>query len=459
MYQGNALDTLHRTYSSGDYGNNYSIPSSILRVEGLVKIYGKRRVVDGVSFHVNKGEIVGLLGPNGAGKTTSFRMACGLINTNGGIVYLGSQDVTNWPMYRRSREGGMGYLPQDRSVFQKLSVQNNLYGIMELLGMKRSIRKRRCDELLEKFQLTHLRYNYGGGLSGGERRRLEIARSLVSEPKIILLDEPFAAVDPITVTGIQEIIRQLSNEGISILITDHSVQDTLQITQRSYVIQAGRVLCHGTPEEVLNHPEARKVYFGENVNVNNLHVNNLHAVSLHHSSEKPLEKSSEQYSAPYSEQQSEQQEDDKKISRRIFGHKKHSDKPKEPIMPPDPEWDEPHTKPVHRITLPMSHTVSHAVSSSDLGDSSDVEGFSPRPKLRRAVQSGNKINSTTPIHSAVSVNHTVSETHEPTLPTRPIGKRLASGQTKPELPKSPPTEPPSGMSGVFRSLASLVKRK
>ena len=237
--------------------------STILKVEGLVKIYGTRRVVDGVSFHVNRGEIVGLLGPNGAGKTTSFRMACGLISTNGGMVYLGNQNVTDWPMYRRSRDGGMGYLPQDRSVFQKLSVQNNLYGVMEMLGMKRAERKRHCEELLEKFNLTHLRQSYGGNLSGGERRRLEIARSLVSNPKIILLDEPFAAIDPVTVASIQEIIRKLAAEGIAFLITDHSVQDTLEITKRSYVIQAGKVLCHGTPEEVLADPEAQKVYFGD----------------------------------------------------------------------------------------------------------------------------------------------------------------------------------------------------
>ena len=239
--------------------------SAILRVEELVKIYGSRRVVDGVSFHVNKGEVVGLLGPNGAGKTTSFRMACGLINTNGGTVYLDNKEVTDWPMYRRSRDGGMGYLPQDRSVFQKLTVQNNLYGVMEMLGMKRGSQKQRCEELLEKFHLIHLRRSYGGSLSGGERRRLEIARSLVSNPKIILLDEPFAAIDPVTVADIQEIIRKLAAEGIAILVTDHSVQDTLEITKRSYVIQAGKVLCHGTPEEVLANPEARKVYFGENV--------------------------------------------------------------------------------------------------------------------------------------------------------------------------------------------------
>ncbi|MDR2172425.1 MAG: LPS export ABC transporter ATP-binding protein [Planctomycetaceae bacterium] len=239
----------------------------VLRADGLVKIYGKRRVVDGVSFHVNKGEIVGLLGPNGAGKTTSFRMVCGLISSNGGIVHLGPHDITNWPMYRRSREGGMGYLPQDKSVFQKLSVQNNLLAIMEMIGVKRHERMTRCDELLDKFKLNHLRRNMGGSLSGGEKRRLEIARALVSNPKIILLDEPFAAVDPITVTSIQSIIRQLSLEGISILITDHSVQDTLQITHRSYVIRTGQVLCHGTPEEVLSNAEARKVYFGENVSV------------------------------------------------------------------------------------------------------------------------------------------------------------------------------------------------
>jgi lipopolysaccharide export system ATP-binding protein len=251
--------------------------SVILRADGLVKIYGKRRVVDGVSFHVNKGEIVGLLGPNGAGKTTSFRMVCGLISSNGGIVHLGLHDITNWPMYRRSREGGMGYLPQDKSVFQKLSVQNNLLAVMEMIGIKKHERMNRCDELLEKFKLTHLRRNMGGSLSGGEKRRLEIARALVSNPKIILLDEPFAAVDPITVTSIQSIIRQLSIDGISILITDHSVQDTLQITHRSYVIRAGQVLCHGTPEEVLSNTEARKVYFGENVSVGQIKSTSLHS--------------------------------------------------------------------------------------------------------------------------------------------------------------------------------------
>ena len=241
---------------------SYLVPPTVLKAEGLVKIYGKRRVVDGVSLHVNKGEVVGLLGPNGAGKTTSFRMTCGLIDANEGIVYLNGKDVSGWPLYRRAREGGMGYLPQLASVFQQLSVQDNLLGMMEMLGMDRRVRREKCDELLEKMKLTHLRKNLAKGLSGGERRRLEIARSLVSEPKIILLDEPFAAIDPITVQNLQEIIRQLSKEGISILITDHGVTETLEITSRSYIIGSGKVLCSGTPEEVLANEEARKAYFG-----------------------------------------------------------------------------------------------------------------------------------------------------------------------------------------------------
>ncbi len=272
MHNGSALDALHRSSPSFSTleSERYTVPTTVLRAEGLIKIYGKRRVVDGVSFHVNKGEIVGLLGPNGAGKTTSFRMACGLINTNGGIVYLGNQDVTSWPMYRRSKEGGMGYLPQEKSVFQKLTVQNNLNAVMELLGVKRNERRRRCDELLEKFQLTHLRHNYAGGLSGGERRRLEIARCLVSDPKIILLDEPFAAVDPITVYSIQDIIRFLAAEGIAVLITDHNFQETLKTTHRTYLVEAGCVLCHGTPLDVLDNSEARRVYFGKDIDFDGL---------------------------------------------------------------------------------------------------------------------------------------------------------------------------------------------
>ncbi len=239
----------------------------MLEVQGLVKIYGKRRVVDGVSFEVHPGEIVGLLGPNGAGKTTSFRMTCGMIEPNAGTVMLGGIDVTDWAMYRRAREGGMGYLAQESSVFRKLSVQDNLLGVMELLGMDRKQRRRRCDELLQQFNIAHLRKSLGMSLSGGERRRLEIARALVSDPKIILLDEPFTGIDPVTIDSIQAIIRNLREAGIAILITDHQVRETLQITDRSYVINAGQVLCHGPPEEVLNNPEAREVYFGEDMDL------------------------------------------------------------------------------------------------------------------------------------------------------------------------------------------------
>jgi lipopolysaccharide export system ATP-binding protein len=240
---------------------------SILKVAGLVKNYGRRRVVDGVSFEVQPGEIVGLLGPNGAGKTTSFRMTCGMIEPDAGRVELNNVDVTHWPMYRRCRESGMGYLAQESSVFRKLSVQSNLLGVMEMLDIDRKTRKARCQELLEQFNIAHLRKAKAASLSGGERRRLEIARCLVSDPKIILLDEPFTGIDPVTIDGIQTIIRGLRDRGISILITDHQVRETLEITDRSYVIRNGRVLCHGTPAEVISHPEARKYYFGDGIHL------------------------------------------------------------------------------------------------------------------------------------------------------------------------------------------------
>ena len=240
---------------------------SILRVKDLVKSFRRRRVVDGVSIEIEPGEIVGLLGPNGAGKTTCFRMTCGMVEPDRGQVFLSDQDVTKWPMYRRAAEGGMGYLAQESSVFRKLTVQQNLIGMMQMLGMDRRTRKMRCDELLEQFDITHIRRSRAGSLSGGERRRLEIARCLVSEPKIILLDEPFTGIDPVTIDGIQVIVRQLRQNGISILITDHQVRETLEITDRSYVIRAGKVLCHGRPTEVINHPEARKYYFGDSIQV------------------------------------------------------------------------------------------------------------------------------------------------------------------------------------------------
>ncbi|MEN0111807.1 MAG: LPS export ABC transporter ATP-binding protein, partial [Planctomycetota bacterium] len=235
---------------------------ALLEARGLVKSYGRRRVVDGVGFDVYPGEIVGLLGPNGAGKTTSFRMTCGLVEPDGGTVLLGGKDVTRWPLYRRAREGGMGYLAQESSVFRKLSVQDNLLGVMEMLGFTRRERRRRADELMEQFGITKLRRSRAMSLSGGERRRLEIARCLVSNPKIILLDEPFTGIDPVTIDSIQEIVRDLRDAGISILITDHQVRETLEITDRSYVVRAGGILCHGPPDEVLRNPEAKKYYFG-----------------------------------------------------------------------------------------------------------------------------------------------------------------------------------------------------
>lgn len=240
---------------------------AMLEVQGLVKTYGRRRVVDGVDFNVDQGEIVGLLGPNGAGKTTSFRMACGMVEPQAGRVLLGGKDVTRWPMFRRAREGGMGYLAQESSVFRKLTVEQNLIGMMEMLNFDRPVRERRCEELLEQFQIARLRKSLAMSLSGGERRRLEIARCLVSNPKLILLDEPFTGIDPVTIASIQDIIRSLRADGISILITDHQVRETLQITDRSYVIRAGKVLCHGTPNEVLQNPDARQYYFGEGMDL------------------------------------------------------------------------------------------------------------------------------------------------------------------------------------------------
>jgi len=243
------------------------MPMSVLVARGLVKTYGRRKVVDGVDFEVGLGEIVGLLGPNGAGKTTSFLMTCGLVEPDAGKVLLNGQDVTRWPMYLRAR-AGMGYLAQTASVFRRLTVEQNLLGVMELLDISRAERYRRCEELLTQFDILKLRKSLAVTLSGGERRRLEIARCLVSEPKIILLDEPFAAIDPVTVRSIQRIIRDLRTRGISILVTDHSHRETLEITDRSYVIRDGRVLCHGTPREVVRHPLARKYYFGEGPDVN-----------------------------------------------------------------------------------------------------------------------------------------------------------------------------------------------
>lgn len=242
----------------------------ILESNGLVKTYGRRRVVDGVSFEVDSAEVVGLLGGNGAGKSTSFKITCGMIEPDAGQVILNGVDVTKWPMYKRAKDGGMGYLAQEASVFRKLNVEQNLLAVMELLGMDRRTRRARTDELLEQFKITHIRKSNAARVSGGERRRLEFARCLITEPEIILLDEPFVGIDPVTVQSIQVVIRDLKARGISILITDHQVRETLQITDRSYVMHQGRVLCHGSPDEVLAHPEARRLYFGENIDVGSL---------------------------------------------------------------------------------------------------------------------------------------------------------------------------------------------
>ena len=213
----------------------------IMEAEGLVKSFGRRRVVDGVNLHVGQGEIVGLLGPNGAGKTTCFRMICGMLEPDAGTVFLSGLEVTAWPMYRRSREGGMGYLAQESSVFKKLTVEQNMLCMLELLGVRGRARRQRCQELLKQFNIEHIRKSKAARLSGGERRRLEIARCLVSDPEIIMLDEPFAGIDPVTVQSIQSIICDLQEQGISILITDHAAREILQIVDRCYVIAAGKV--------------------------------------------------------------------------------------------------------------------------------------------------------------------------------------------------------------------------
>lgn len=236
---------------------------NILQANGLVKSYGRRTVVDGVSLQVEQGEIVGILGPNGAGKTTTFRMICGLTPPDQGDVLLKNVDVTHWPMYLRSKQGGMGYLPQQSSVFAKLSAEDNLRGIMQLLGFPRKRQKERTQQLLEQFKISHVRHTLAGRLSGGERRRLEIARCLISDPEIIMLDEPFAGIDPVTVQNIQQIICELAAKGISILITDHAAREILQITHRTYVVSEGQVLVSGTTQQIVRHEEVKRKYLGE----------------------------------------------------------------------------------------------------------------------------------------------------------------------------------------------------
>ncbi len=241
----------------------------ILQVRGLVKYYGRRKVVDGVDFDVSRGEVVGLLGPNGAGKTTSFRMTTGQVPPNDGSVMFVGQDVARLPMFKRARLG-MGYLSQEKSVFRKLTVEQNILAILEAVPSLRSLgrppsRRERwkiTDSILEQFGLAHIRKNSAARLSGGETRRLEIARCLVCEPLLILLDEPFTGIDPITIGDIRQIVRDLASTGIAILVTDHNVRETLKITDRSYLIKDGRVRTHGTPQQIIRDPIAINEYLG-----------------------------------------------------------------------------------------------------------------------------------------------------------------------------------------------------
>lgn len=233
-----------------------------IRAEHLIKRYSKRTVVNDVSLELKEGEIVGLLGPNGAGKTTSFYMMVGMVKPSEGDVYLNDKKITSMAMYRRARLG-VSYLPQEASIFRKLSVENNILAILQLQSMKRSERKERLEQLLEDFRITHIRKSKGYMLSGGERRRCEIARALASDPKFIFLDEPFAGIDPITVEEIMHLVKKLKEKGIGVLITDHNVHETLSITDRAYILIDGKIFCSGSAEEIAENEEVRKRYLGE----------------------------------------------------------------------------------------------------------------------------------------------------------------------------------------------------
>jgi lipopolysaccharide export system ATP-binding protein len=237
-------------------------PVHTIRTEGLHKVYGRRQVVTDVSIRVTQGEVVGLLGPNGAGKTTSFYMIVGMVRPEKGKIFLDETEITRLPMYRRARLG-IGYLPQESSIFRKLTVEQNIMAILETMKMNRKERKERMDFLLEDFKISHIRKNNASACSGGERRRLEIARALASEPDFLLLDEPFAGIDPIAVEDIQGIIAKLRNEGMGVLITDHSVRETLSITDRAYIMYQSRVLTEGTSDFLAQDEEAKRIYLGE----------------------------------------------------------------------------------------------------------------------------------------------------------------------------------------------------
>lgn len=235
----------------------------IIETRNLVKVYGQRRVVDDVSLSVEQGTIVGLLGPNGAGKTTTFYMVVGIAKPDSGTILLDGQDIGQMPMYQRARLG-IGYLPQEASIFRKMTVEENLMSILETTSLSHEEQIKKMDELIDEFGIGHIRKNLGTALSGGERRRVEIARSLATDPAFILLDEPFAGIDPIAVADIQGLIAHLAKRGIGILITDHNVRETLSIVDKAYILASGQVLLHGDSESIANDPTARKYYLGQN---------------------------------------------------------------------------------------------------------------------------------------------------------------------------------------------------
>ena len=235
---------------------------SILKAESLAKVYKKRRVVEDVSLTVNSGEIVGLLGPNGAGKTTTFYMVVGIVTLNAGKIYLDDHDISILPLHERAQKG-IGYLPQEASIFRKLSVIDNIMAILETRkDIDKNEKLNRAEELLEEFHITHIRDNIGQSLSGGERRRVEIARALAANPKFILLDEPFAGVDPISVIDIKNIIKHLRDRGLGVLITDHNVRETLDVCERAYIVNKGHLIAEGTPDSILNNEYVKRVYLG-----------------------------------------------------------------------------------------------------------------------------------------------------------------------------------------------------
>jgi lipopolysaccharide export system ATP-binding protein len=255
------LDNSHLKHTSSN-GHGDVSSHGVLSGNGLQKTYGRRTVVDGVSLEVTKGEVVGLLGANGAGKTTTFYMLVGLEATERGSIFLDGEDVTKLPMYLRARLG-LGYLPQEPSIFRKLTAEQNILAVLETLKLRRADRFARLDELLEEFGVAHVRRTRGDALSGGERRRVEIARCLATDPRYILLDEPFAGIDPIAIDDIREIILYLKGQGIGILITDHNVRETLGITDRAYIMADGKILTSGQPRDLVENADVRRMYLGE----------------------------------------------------------------------------------------------------------------------------------------------------------------------------------------------------